>query len=110
MERNAWFDLAFCLGFIEMLDSYMKLQGQPEDQRLRKKTWVTLQTCEHLLPQEMVNSPDKVKDFIEQFNENNPYHFLTKLMQKKVDRDNMMKQLKASSLQFETFNPKSLGI
>jgi len=110
MERSSWTDLAFCLGFIEMLDSYLNIQGQPEHIRLQKKTWVTLQACQHLLPQEMLEHPERVKDFIEQFNENSPYHFLTQTMQKKVDTDNMMKQLKASTFQFQAFNPKSLGV
>lgn len=93
-----------------MLDSYMAIQGQPKEMRLKKKTWVTLEACKHYLSQEMLDHPERVKDFIEQFNEKNPYHFLTITMQKKIDGDNMMKQIKASALQFQTFIPKGPGV
>lgn len=88
-----WTQLGYLLGWIEMLDAYQRAQNVDDKQRFMKKTFVTTHAIQLVLPDA---DPSEVHDFIKQFGELKPEEPLIKIMQSKIDRDNMMKMIKNS--------------
>jgi len=92
-DITKWIELAYLLGWIEMLDSYQRAQGADEKQRFMKKQFVTVHAINLTVPN---IDPAEVNAFIKEIGEMKPEEALIKLMQKKVDRDAMMKVINQS--------------
>jgi len=94
-DINKWTELSYLLGWIEMLDSYQRAQGVDEKQRYMKKQFVTTHAINLTLPN---TDPAEVNAFLKELGEMKPEEPLIKLMQKKVDRDTMMRVIKETKL------------
>jgi len=73
-----------------MLDAYQQVKGVDEKQRFVKKRFVTEHAIKITCPD---ISPEEVNDFLKEIGEMRPEEPLKKLMQKKVDRDFMLKAI-----------------
>lgn len=81
---------SYAIGFIHLLDFISRTQGGDPNQAMMKKVWLTKQAAVIFLKG---YTAEEVKALIEQFDKAQVHEKLIAVMQQKVDRDNMMKQL-----------------
>jgi len=105
-DITKWIELAYLLGWIEMLDSYQRAQGVDEKQRFVKKQFVTAHAINIVMPN---SDPAEVNAFLKELGEMKPEEALITLMQKKIDRDNMMKVINESKFA-DTIGARKFGI
>lgn len=105
-DIDKWTELAYLLGWIEMLDAYQRAQGVDEKQRYVKKQFVTSHAINLAVPN---TDPAEVNAFLKELGEMKSEAPLIKLMQKKVDRDTMMRAIRETNLD-NIPGAKSFGI
>lgn len=95
---------AYCIGFIKMLDAYLQNNGATEEQRMIKRTFLIKSSIDMLLPGV---DPKEIMDFMDQIDNSKLGDQLISIIQKRIDRDNFMKQLQHDGMTeiFKRYQP-----